>query len=128
MKKSQLRDIIRESIKGLMCEREGQDDGEVEVYRATNQDTRETINVDRNHEMWSEVINALSKGTPRKVKQLTKGKDDGNLKLNEGWLCCWLRGGCCSWEQNIGSYHDSRASWTIVWDGCCGNGSVGSCC
>ena len=127
-KRPSIDNMMYEASMNILCEREGQDDGEVEVYRATNQDTKETINVDRNHEMWSEVIDALSKGTPRKVKQLTKGKGDGKLNLNEGILCCWLRGGCCVWEQNIGSYHDSRASWTIVWDGCCGNSSKGGCC
>ena len=105
-------------------------DGEVRAYRVTNQDTGEMINVDRSHEMWPEVSNAARKGNPRKVKQLSKGQE--GKKLNEffgflkGW-CCWFRGGCCTWEQDIGSFGGMN-SWTVQWDGCCGNSGSGGCC
>ena len=160
MKKSQLRKLIRESIKELhlqekiypdlkelmneaatnvFCEQEvKKNDGEVEVYRVTNQDTGEMINVDRSHEMWPEVSSAVQKGNPRKVKQLTKGQEgESGERINEffgflkGW-CCWFRGGCCGWEKNLPMPHSHMgyyyAGYVIEWDACCGNSQKGRCC
>jgi len=128
---SNVDNMMNEAATNVFCEQEvKKNDGEVEVYRVTNQDTGEMINVDRSHEMWPEVSSAVQKGNPRKVKQLTKGQE--GKKINElfgflkGW-CCWFRGGCCVWEQYMGSYGGMH-SWTIQYDACCGNNGKGGCC
>ena len=130
MKNTQLKKIIRESIKKLMDAKspdgqkgqEREQEREVEVYHVNSSKTGgNTIKVDRNHEMWSEVKKGVSMCTPKKVKKSTK--------LNEGIFCCWARGGCCDFL--IDSYDDPNCPLTeivIGWGGCCGNSGKGSCC
>ena len=128
--KNMLNEVLQPSIDNMMneaatnvfCEQEGQDDGEVEVYRVTVRETGEIINVDRNHEMWSEISSAVQKSNPRKVKQLNE-----LFGAIGRWLCCRFRGGCCGWEISP-SWASGHYYGSIEWDACCGNHSRGGCC
>ena len=132
MKKSELRKIIRESIKELKDEENKasqmraaeKEEAEEGSYNVTNTKTGQTISVDRNHDMYSKVKNAISKGSIKR----TKLKESS--KLNEGIFCCWFKGGCCgfstSWEDPV----DDMVEHVITWTGCCGHGGAitQACC
>jgi len=131
--------MMTEATENLFYEQEGQDDGDVINYRLTstnkNGERGKTIKVNRNHK----VIRNLDLTNATKVKQLTKGQDSSKEdRLNEGKLCCWLRGGCCKHEKN---YPDPHTTWNpddmaytqwagylIEWNGCCNNSKKGACC
>jgi hypothetical protein len=131
--------MMREAAKEIVCEQSDQDSGEVTTFTITstnkNGERGKTIKANRNHK----VIRNLDITNATKVNQLTKGQDSSKEdRLNEGKLCCWLRGGCCKWEKN---YPDPHTSWNpddhvyehwagyvIEWNGCCGNSSKGGCC
>ena len=131
--------MMREATENLFYEQEGQDDGDVINYRLTstnkNGEKGKTIKANRNHK----VIRNLDLTNATKLKQLTKGQDSSKEdRLNEGKLCCWLRGGCCKWEKN---YPDPHTTWNpddmaytqwagylIEWNGCCNNSKKGGCC
>ena len=117
-----------------------QDDGEVTTFTITsigeNGEKGKTIKANRNHK----VIRNLDLTNATKIKQLTKGQDPSKEdRLNEGILCCWLRGGCCGWEQNFPFPHSTGwnpddktyehwAGYVIEWNACCGNSGKGGCC
>ena len=131
--------MMREAAKEIVCEQSDQDSGEVTTFTITstnkNGERGKTIKANRNHK----VIRNLDITNATKVNQLTKGQDSSKEdRLNEGKMCCWLRGGCCKWEKN---YPDPHTSWNpddhvyehwagyvIEWNGCCGNSSKGGCC
>ena len=132
--------MMREATENLFYEQEGQDDGDVINYRLTstnkNGERGKTIKANRNHK----VIRNLDLTNATKIKQLTKGQDPSKEdRLNEGILCCWLRGGCCGWEQNFPFPHSTGwnpddktyehwAGYVIEWNACCGNSGKGGCC
>mgnify|MGYP007063422459 CR=1 FL=1 len=123
LKESELVNLINRVIN----EQQSEDGGDVEVYHLTNKKTGETTRVNRNHEMWSRVKSIASKGTPKKLRQTTKGK------LNEGKLfCCWFKGGCCDFvvseKGNESNGLTPYIEWLIGWSACCKNSSKGACC
>jgi hypothetical protein len=131
--------MMREAAKEIVCEQSDQDGGEVTTFTITstnkNGERGKTIKANRNHK----VIRNLDITNATKVNQLTKGQDSSKEdRLNEGKLCCWLRGGCCKWEKNYPDPHttwnpddhvyEHWAGYVIEWNGCCGNSSKGGCC
>ena len=114
-------------IKRVINETKTGDGGEVEVYNLTNKKTGETTKVNRNHEMWSTVKNIVSRSTPNKVRQTTKGR----LNEEKKW-CCWFRGGCCDFvvseKGNESNGLNPHIEWLIGWSACCKNSSKGACC
>ena len=131
--------MMREAAKEIVCEQSDQDGGEVTTFTITstnkNGERGKTIKANRNHK----VIRNLDITNATKVNQLTKGQDPSKEdRLNEGILCCWLRGGCCGWEQNFPFPHslwnsddkvyEHWAGYVIEWNACCGNSSKGGCC
>ena len=127
LSETELVNLINRVINEAKTEGRGKTERDVEVYHLTNKETGKTTRVDRNHEMWSRVKSIASKGTPKKVRQTTKGK------LNEGKLfCCWFRGGCCDFvvseKGNESNGLNPHIEWLIGWSACCKNSSKGACC
>ena len=133
MKKSQLRNIIRESIKELQCEQD-ENDGDVNFYTLINPKTGERMEINPSHPLYNEVSRKAHDGNEKVVKQLTKGQDS-NIK-KEGILgCCWLRGGCCKWTNGIkmdsSTWDWQNMQWEQIqmwWMACCRNAQKGRCC
>tara|TARA_R110001583_G_scaffold172612_2_gene326376 strand:+ start:161 stop:580 length:420 start_codon:yes stop_codon:yes gene_type:complete len=133
MKKSELRNIIKESIKELQCEQD-ENDGVVNVYTLLNKETGEKMEVNQSHPLYNKVSKLAHDGNEKVVGQLTKGQDSDTK--NEGILaCCWLRGGCCKWTNGRKMTTDEwdYANWEFVqiemwWRACCRNSMKGRCC
>jgi len=114
MKKSQLGNIIRESIKELMENQEAP----VEIFNVTDQQTGETFIVNKNHEFYPGILNQIKKGNSQKLNEVA---------CNEGKLgCCGMAGGCCGyhdeWEGNEGQI------LSVDYRACCWLQLFGHCC
>ena len=116
MKKSELRNIIKESIEELRDLRSKEKP--VEIFTLTNNETGETSTVDKNHKLFPWVLNQIKKGNAIKLNEVACGP------INEGPFCC-LIGGCCTMKEKV---REKRGSWDIVWKACCAFPSIGRCC
>ena len=127
--------MMNEATANIICEREGLDDEKITNFTVTK-DNGEIIDVNQNHELYQTISREIRKG--KIVKQLTKGKplkeretDMGREpQAEKGLFCCWLRGGCCTWEHYLttGARYGTKEYYQIKWNACCGNSQKGRCC